>query len=134
MSEEVALDPALVAQVVELDEGLETVDLFTLLGLPAGAEPQVVKAAFFALSKKFHPDRYFRRDLGALRPKLERVFKALSKAHQTLTRPEKREAYLTANPGLRPAPPAPKRVPMKRLQWNKADLKLPVEGATKGNK
>lgn len=123
MSEEVALDPALVAQVQELDARLGTADLFTLLGVPLGAEPHVVKAAFFALSKRLHPDRYFRKELGPLRPQLERVFKALSTAHQTLTRPEKREAYLAANPGLRPAPPAPKRVPMKRLQWKKEDLK-----------
>ncbi len=131
MTEEAALDPVLVAQVVELDGKLETADLFTLLGVAAGAEPQVVKAAFFALSKKLHPDRYFRKDLGELRPKLERVFKGLSKAHQTLTRPEKRDAYLAANPPLRPAP---KRVPMKRLQWNKADLQLLPLDATKENK
>ena len=134
MSEDVALDPALVAQVLELDAQLGKADLFTLLGVAAGAEPPVVKAAFFALSKKLHPDRYFRKELGDFRPKLERVFEALSRAHQTLTRAEKREAYLAANPGLRPAPPAPKRVPMRRLTWQKQDLQLPPADSSKSGK
>lgn len=134
MSEEVALEPALVAQVQELDARLLTADHFSLLGVPAGAEPSVVKAAFFALSKKLHPDRYFRKELGELRPKLERVFKALSLAHQTLTRPERREAYLAAHPHLKPAPPAPKRVPMQRLTWKKVDLQLPPAASNKSGK
>lgn len=134
MPEAVPLEPSLVAQVQALDAQLGKADLFTLLGVAPGAEPQVVKAAFFALSKKLHPDRYFRKELGDFRPKLERVFEALSRAHQTLTRPEKREAYLAANPGLRPAPPAPKRVPMKRLTWQKKDLPLPPLDPTKGGK
>ncbi len=134
MSEEVALEPALVAQVEDLDARLGYADLFTLLGVPPGAEPWVVKAAFFALSRKLHPDRYFRKELGDFRPKLERVFKALSTAHQTLTRPEKREAYLVANPALRPPPPGPRRVPMKRLSWNKNDLALPPVDTSKSGK
>ena len=122
MSEEVALEPALKAQLLDLEKKLEIADHFTLLGVPAGAAPAVAKAAFFQLSLKLHPDRYFRKNLGSFRPLLEKVFRALSKAHQTVTHAEKRESYLTAHPELRPPPPAPKREPMKRMTWRKQDL------------
>ena len=39
-----------------------------LLGVPAGANPKVVKRAYFKLSKEFHPDRYFRRQIGPYAP------------------------------------------------------------------
>ncbi len=134
MSEEVTLDAALQAQLLELEKKLEIADHFTLLGVPPGAAPAVAKAAFFALSLKFHPDRHFRKNLGSFRPVLEKVFKALSKAHQTVTHPEKRETYLAAHPELRPPPPAPKREPMKRMTWKKQDLPLTVVEAEKSRK
>ena len=119
MSHEGGLDEGLKAQLLDLEEKMKSADLFTLLGVPICAEAAAVKKAFFELSKKLHPDKYFRKDLGEFRPKLETVFKALSKAHQTLTHPEKREAYLAANPRLKPEPV---RSAGKRMQWNKDDL------------
>jgi DnaJ-class molecular chaperone len=113
------LDEALSQQLLELEALMKSADHFTLLGVAIGADAATVKAAFFQLSKKLHPDKYFRKNLGEFRPKLEAVFKALSKAHQTLTHPEKREAYLAANPQLKPAPP---RSAGKRMQWKKDDL------------
>jgi hypothetical protein len=88
-------------EVAGLEAKLDKVDHFTLLGVPPGADPNVVKSAFYKLSRRLHPDRHFREDLGALKPRLMKVFRALSVAHQTLTQPEAREAYLTANPHLR---------------------------------
>ena len=96
-----AVDSALEAEVLALEAKLETVDLFTLLGVPPGADEAVVKATFYKLSRRLHPDRHFRKDLGPLKPKLLKVFRALSAAHQTLTNPKAREAYLAANPNLR---------------------------------
>jgi DnaJ-domain-containing protein 1 len=122
MSDEVTLDEGLKAQLVDLEAKLKSADHFTVLGVAIGADPPTVKAAFFQLSKKLHPDKYFRKNLGEVRPRLEAVFKALSKAHQTLTHPEKREAYLAANPHLRPPPPEPVRRAGVRMQWQKSDL------------
>lgn len=86
------LDEALKAQLLDLEAKVKSADHFTLLGVARGADAASVKAAFFQLSKKLHPDKYFRKNLGDFRPRLEAVFKALSRAHQTLTHPEKREA------------------------------------------
>src|SRR5215475_10921449 len=36
-----------------------------LLGVAVDADARAIKRAFFALSKEFHPDRYFRRNVGS---------------------------------------------------------------------
>jgi curved DNA-binding protein CbpA len=135
-----AVDPALELEVLELETKLGSADLFTLLGVSKGADEAEVKAAFYKFSRRLHPDRHFRKPLGTLRPKLLKVFRALSKAHQTLTHPELREAYLTANPQLR-KPGPPKVVATKhnkRFSMSAADvaaaLSAPPAGPPKGEK
>lgn len=58
-----------------------------LLGVPLDADPRAIKRAYFALSKEYHPDRYFRRDIGAFRPVLERVFRKIVEAYELLSDP-----------------------------------------------
>lgn len=59
-----------------------------LLGVVVGADPKTVKRAYFKLSKEFHPDRYFRREIGAYQRRLERIFKKVLEAHEILSDPE----------------------------------------------
>lgn len=109
--EEVDLDAARKVEVLELEKKLETASLFEILGVPRGADAAAVKAAFFELSRRFHPDRFFGKNLGSYKSRLERIFKRLSDAHQTLTNEDKRAAYLASNPSLarpKPAAPSPK--------------------------
>lgn len=59
-----------------------------LLDVPRGSEPKVVKRAYFKLSKEFHPDRYFRKEIGNHYERLERIFKKVLEAHEMLSDPE----------------------------------------------
>lgn len=59
-----------------------------LLGVAVGSDPKTVKRAYFKLSKEFHPDRYFRRDIGPYQQRLERIFKRVLEAHEILSDPE----------------------------------------------
>lgn len=59
-----------------------------LLGVPVGADAKVVKRAYFKLSKEFHPDRYFRRQIGPYASRLERIFKKVLEAHEILSDPD----------------------------------------------
>jgi curved DNA-binding protein CbpA len=59
-----------------------------LLDVPRGSEPRVVKRAYFKLSKEFHPDRYFRKEIGVYVQRLERIFKKVLEAHEMLSDPE----------------------------------------------
>lgn len=58
-----------------------------ILGVPPDADRKALKRAYFALSKEFHPDRYFRKHLGAFQPALERVFKRIVEAYELLSDP-----------------------------------------------
>jgi tetratricopeptide (TPR) repeat protein len=59
-----------------------------LLGVPVGADAKTVKRAYFKLSKEFHPDRYFRRQIGPYNARLERIFKKVLEAHEILSDPD----------------------------------------------
>jgi len=56
-----------------------------LLGVARDADSRTIKRAYFALSKEFHPDRYFRREIGGYVARLERIFKRILEAHEILS-------------------------------------------------
>jgi curved DNA-binding protein CbpA len=58
-----------------------------ILGVPPDADRKTLKRAYFALSKQLHPDRYFRKRLGAFQPHLERVYKKVVEAYELLSDP-----------------------------------------------
>jgi tetratricopeptide (TPR) repeat protein len=101
--ENVDLDEGRKAEILALDAKVDSNNLFEFLGVPAGASPDQVRAAFREASLKFHPDRYYGKNLGSFRQKLDRIFKRLVEANQTLSDPDKREAYLAAHPFVRAA-------------------------------
>lgn len=94
------LDDARQREIADLEAKIDSANLFEFLGVPAGADVEAVKAAFREASRKFHPDKYFGKNLGPYRVKLDRVFKRLVEANQTLSDPAKREAYLASNPAV----------------------------------
>jgi curved DNA-binding protein CbpA len=97
-------NPILHIDESQLDEGLDLgidvqrriLEFEASLGLPyhelldvvRGSEPKVVKRAYFKLSKEFHPDRYFRKEIGNYVERLERIFKKILEAHEMLSDPD----------------------------------------------
>lgn len=61
-----------------------------ILGVPADADRKALKRAYFSLSKEFHPDRYFRKQLGSFQQPLERVFRKIVEAYELLSDPTAR--------------------------------------------
>src|SRR5262245_7939411 len=61
-----------------------------LLGVGLDADDRAIKRAYFALSKKFHPDRYFRQRIGHFGKRLERIFEKLVEAYELLSDPSTR--------------------------------------------
>lgn len=76
---------------------------WVVLGLCGDPSRSDVKTAFFGLSKRFHPDRYFGRELGEYESRISRIFNALKQSYDVLSNKKKRQAYESQNP----APPAP---------------------------
>ncbi len=80
-------------RVLELHRGLESLTLYELLGVEPNADKKTVKTAYYAMAGEYHPDKYFRKNLGTFKPRMEAIFGRLTLAHDTLTRAEPREDY-----------------------------------------
>lgn len=95
------IDESAIDATLDLDEATQRhiLDFETRLGLPyhellgvdEDADVKEVKRAYFKLSREFHPDRYFRRDIGAFEARLERIFKKVLEGYEILSDPELRE-------------------------------------------
>jgi curved DNA-binding protein CbpA len=86
------LDPALdlpleTQQRILEFEGRLALPYHELLGVGIDPDPKAVKRAYFRLSREFHPDRFFRRNLGPFAAKLERIFRKILEAHELLSDP-----------------------------------------------
>ena len=87
LDDELDLDLDVQRRILEYEASLDR-PYHVLLGVEPGAEPKVVKRAYFKLSKEFHPDRYFRKEIGNYGERLERIFKKILEAHEILSDPE----------------------------------------------
>ncbi|MDB5038033.1 MAG: heat shock protein DnaJ domain protein [Bacteriovoracaceae bacterium] len=70
----------------------ENLNPYEILEIRSKVSPQELKEQYLALSKKFHPDRFFRKKLGPYKPKLDSVFTRIQKAYGLLKNPIEREA------------------------------------------
>ncbi len=61
-----------------------------ILGVPRGADTRAIKRAYFGLSKRFHPDQYFRRRVGGYLERVERIFRRVVEAYELLADPATR--------------------------------------------
>jgi len=61
-----------------------------ILGVPLDADDREIKRAYFQKSKRFHPDRYFRKNLGDYERVVDTCFKKLLEAYELLSDPATR--------------------------------------------
>jgi DnaJ domain len=80
-------------QVLDLYYRLSDIDYYTLLGVKQGADKKEIRSAYFALSKAFHPDSMFRKELGSYKAKMTAVFQALTEAYEALGKKKTRDEY-----------------------------------------
>jgi curved DNA-binding protein CbpA/Tfp pilus assembly protein PilF len=85
-------------QILDVYYRLDTATHYELLNVDRSAERQEIKNAYYERVAIFHPDKYFGKDLGAFRVKVERVFQRLTVAHDVLSRKQSRAAYDTTLP------------------------------------
>jgi curved DNA-binding protein CbpA len=90
------IDPSLIDPSLEIDvetqrkilefEARQGGGYHARLGVEPGAELKTIKKAYFKLSREFHPDRFFRCDLGPYSERLPLVFKTILEAYDALLR------------------------------------------------
>jgi tetratricopeptide (TPR) repeat protein len=80
-------------RIQEFYSKLNKMDHYRLLGCAATADTKDIKRAYFALAKLYHPDRFFRKDVGPLKPKIDAIFAAMTNALDTLCDGDHRASY-----------------------------------------
>lgn len=80
-------------RILFVEMNLDNWSYYKLLGSKRTATPAEIKVAYFKSSKEFHPDAYFRKNLGSFRERLDRIFRTMKTAYDTLQDPQKRAKY-----------------------------------------
>jgi len=70
-----------------------TLNAFQILGIERGCDKKDIKRAYFKLSKEFHPDRFYGRNLGGYAERLSQIFQSLKSAFDLLSDDNRRAAY-----------------------------------------
>jgi curved DNA-binding protein CbpA len=91
--DEIELAPEIRAEIDALAKRVDGADHYQVLGVSRSATKDEIRAAYYAVGPRFHPDRHFRKNLGPYKAKIEAVFSALTKAHDTLRSDARRSAY-----------------------------------------
>jgi curved DNA-binding protein CbpA len=93
MAEAVDLDDDTKRAVLSTFATIERFDHYALLGAERAADRKGIKRAYYELAGKFHPDKYFRKNLGTFKAKMEAIFARVTLAHDVLSDREKRAEY-----------------------------------------
>jgi curved DNA-binding protein CbpA len=81
------LDVELQREILAFEARLPQATHHEILGVERGSDPREIKRAYFQLSKQFHPDRYFRRNIGSFAERLDRIFRYVALAYELLSDP-----------------------------------------------
>jgi curved DNA-binding protein CbpA len=92
LDEAVELEPERRRRVLELFYRIEDLTYYELLDVAENADKKQIKSAYYVLAPEFHPDKYFRKNLGSYKQKIEAIFAKITLAHDVLTG-KKREEY-----------------------------------------
>ena len=70
-----------------------TADLYEVLNVTRRASTAEIKASYYKLARRFHPDRYHKPEHADLHSKLELLFARVTQAYETLSDPAQRSPY-----------------------------------------
>ncbi|WP_437613967.1 DnaJ domain-containing protein [Sorangium sp. So ce834] len=93
LDEPVELAPDRKRRILDLYYRLEDLSYYALLGVADQADKKQIKSAYYQLAPEFHPDTYFRKQLGSYKQKIEAIFTRITLAHDTLTSKQRRAEY-----------------------------------------
>jgi curved DNA-binding protein CbpA len=87
------LSPEHQQQIATIFAQLDVLDHYALLGVARTADKKAIKRSYFELTGKFHPDRFFRKEIGPFKSHMEAIFRRMTEAHDALTDGTRRADY-----------------------------------------
>lgn len=128
------LDPARCVEVLTWARRVESAEnLYQMFEIPLGADAKSVKRQYRQMAMLFHPDKFFRKDIGGYRFLIELNWKKIQEGYELLSEPDKKAAYdedvlakarskprampvaapapVVARPAFTPGPPPPSKAP-----------------------
>ncbi len=93
LDEDVEINMETKRMILDAFYRVSTQDHYEVLEVPRNSEKKDIRTAYFRLSKVFHTDRFFGKNLGSYQSKMEAVFKRLTEAYETLSRKKTRASY-----------------------------------------
>ncbi|MCP4003881.1 MAG: DnaJ domain-containing protein [bacterium] len=81
------------AEIRDFARALPTMDYYRVLDVPRGADPDEIREGFFERSKRFHPDRHFRKLPEPYLDLLNEIYKRVVAAHDVLRDKKLRRGY-----------------------------------------
>lgn len=93
MNEECDLEPEERKRILWFAKHLEEWTYYELLQVKRRDDAKLVKHAYYARSKEWHPDRFRRPKLGSFKRRIDDIYKKVKEAYEVLSDPERRRAY-----------------------------------------
>jgi tetratricopeptide (TPR) repeat protein len=85
LAEEVDLGIAERLRILAMHRRIRGSEPLAILGATDATDRKAIKRAYFALSKEFHPDRFYGRRVGSFAARLTEIFEAVAHAYAAVT-------------------------------------------------
>jgi curved DNA-binding protein CbpA len=93
LDEDVDVPPDKRRKVLDVYYRLDELSHYAVLGVEPTADKKAIKSAYYQAAAEYHPDKYFRKNMGSYKAKLEAIFSRVTVAHDTLLGKEARAEY-----------------------------------------
>ncbi len=93
LGQQVELDDDFKKEVLFVHSQLDEVDYYQLLGVDTDVRRRGLRRAYFPMSKRYHPDRFYKKITGDYEPLIQGIFERITAAYQTLSDRNKRSEY-----------------------------------------
>jgi curved DNA-binding protein CbpA len=80
-------------KILEQIQKIKSDNPFEILGVETTSSDSQIKARYMELSREFHPDRFFRKNLGDYAKRLNQIFSKIQKAYTSIKNPHDREVF-----------------------------------------
>ena len=79
-----------IAQIQKMHDLVNDRDFYQLLNVSQNSSLDDIKKSYYATSRKWHPDRFFRKNTGSYSKMLEKIFIGINQAFKILTTAEEK--------------------------------------------